>query len=55
MVSGGWTGSNNLYTTEVYNKDEVWVTVSGKLPTGITGYIATTFSGNRVLIFGKRN
>ena len=53
MVSGGHDGSDYLDNIEVY-KDGVWKTVSGRLPTGIIGYHrATTFSGNRVLIFGK--
>ena len=53
MVTGGSDGYNYLDTTEVYNKDEVWVTVSGKLPTGIVRHRAITFSDNRVLMFGK--
>ena len=52
MVTGGKDGSNYLDTTEVYNKDEVWVTVSGRLPTGIIRPRAITLS-NRVLMFGK--
>ena len=53
MVTGGYDGSSNLDTTEVFNKDGVWKTVSGKLPTGISSLRATTISGNRVLMFGK--
>ena len=52
MVTGGYDGSSNLDTTEVFNKDGVWKTVSGRLPTGISSIPAVTFSGNRVLIFG---
>ena len=52
MVTGGYDGSSNLDTTEAFNKDGVWKTVSGRLPTGISSIPATTFSDNRVLIFG---
>ena len=53
MVTGGRDGSSFLDNIEVYGKDKVWKTVSGKLPTGISHHRATTLSGNRVWIFGK--
>ena len=53
MVSGGWkSGFGRLSTTEVFNKDRVWKTVSGKLPTGYYNLRAATFS-NRVMVYGK--
>ena len=53
MVTGGRDGSSFLDNIEVYGKDKVWKTVSGKLPTGIYGSSAITISGNKVLMFGK--
>ena len=45
MVTGGYDGSSNLDTTEAFNKDGVWKTLSGRLPTGISSIPAVTFSG----------
>ena len=49
MVTGG--SADGYDTTEVlFNND--WVTVSGKLPTGMYDLRAITFR-NRVMVFGK--
>ena len=54
MVTGGRDGSSFLDNIEVYGKDKVWKTVSGKLPIlGMYGNRATTISGNKVWMFGK--
>ena len=52
MVTGGRDGSSFLDNIEIYGKDKVWKTVSGKLPAGIDGFRAKTI-GNKVWVFGK--
>ena len=53
MVTGGTgaIGSGDLDSTEIFS-DNVWKTVSGKLPVPMNELRALTIS-NRVLIFGR--
>ena len=50
IVTGGYDGSNNLDSTEIY-QDSVWRTVSGKLPVPMSYMSAATASG-RTFLFG---
>ena len=52
MVTGGmFSQSSRLDTTEVY-KDNVWRTVTGRLPLGLRGQTAISVN-NRVLLLGR--
>ena len=50
-MTGGDDGSNKLDTTEIY-QDNVWRTVSGKLPVPMWGMNVRTIS-NRLILTGK--
>ena len=52
MVTGGWTGSDNLDSTETLASDEgSWATSGAKLPRPMRGLRAASID-DRVLIFG---
>ena len=51
MVVGGWSGSTQLDTTEVYQDNE-WRIVSGILPRAMSSMEVTTFN-DKILLFGK--
>ena len=51
MVSGGWTGSADLDSTEIFS-DNTWRTVAGKLPEPMSSLRVTTIN-NRVLSLGN--
>merc|ERR1712110_1111254 len=50
MVTGGWTGSTRLDSTEIFS-DSVWRTVAGKLPDPMSHMSVATIN-TRVLSFG---
>ena len=53
MVTGGWTGSGNLDTTETLAGDEdTWTTAGARLPRPMSGLKAATID-DRILIFGN--
>ena len=51
MVAGGYSGSTNLDTTEVY-QDNDWRTVTGKLPRAIHAMEATVIN-DKIILFGN--
>ena len=52
LVTGGWTGSDRLDTTEVYDPSVGSWTAGAKLPRPMTGLTAA-YIENQVLIFGE--
>ena len=51
MVTGGYNYPNYFDSTEIYN-DNVWRTITAKLPTPLRGLRVATIN-NRVLSFGN--
>ena len=51
MVAGGYSGTTNLVTTEVY-QDNDWRTVLGKLPRAIYAMEATVIN-DKIILFGN--
>ena len=53
MVTGGFTGSDSLDTTETFAGDEdSWTTIGARLPRPMSGLRAATID-DRVVIFGN--
>ena len=55
MVTGGYSGSDYLDTTETFTSDEyTWTTTGARLPRPMGGLRAATID-DRILIFGNYN
>ena len=54
LVIGGWTGSNYIDSSEIFDPDQEYWRAGGALPSPMTFPRATTID-NRVFLFGMNN